>query len=76
MTALARYVFQCKNGNMNIRGQICYGLYILCHLITRSCMAIAMFSTAESSGKWFVQNSCHYGSNNLQFYLQFYILPM
>ena len=51
MTALARYVFQCKNGNMNIRGQICYGIYILCHLITRSCMAIAMFSTAESSGE-------------------------
>ena len=51
ISALARYVFQCKNKNMTVKGQFCYGVYIASNLVARSTVSIAMFSTAEAIGK-------------------------
>ena len=51
ISALARYVFQCKNKNMTVKGQFCYGIYIASNLVARSTVSIAMFSTAEALGK-------------------------
>ena len=48
MSALARYVYHCKNCNMTIKGQIVYGVYIFSHLVARATVSIAMLSTAES----------------------------
>jgi hypothetical protein len=47
ISALARYVYQCKNSNMTIAGQCCFSVYIACHLIARMTVSIALFSTAE-----------------------------
>ena len=46
-----RYVYQCKGTNVTFSGQFFLGLYIACHAVTRLTVTIAMFSTAEDSGK-------------------------
>ncbi len=46
-----RYVYQCKGKNVTFVGQIFLGLYVACHAVTRLTVTIAMFSTAEDSGK-------------------------
>ena len=48
ITAIARYVFQCKNSNMSLFGQGFYGLYIFMHLIMRLTVPVAILATAEN----------------------------
>ncbi len=47
ISALARYVFQCKNKNMTLAGQFVLGIYFACHVVARMTVTIAFFSTAE-----------------------------
>ena len=48
LTALARYVYQCKSENISKIGQCCLGLYFFSHLVTRLTLTIAIFATAEA----------------------------
>lgn len=49
LSALTRYVRQCKNMSMTMGGRLFLSLYFLCHLVARLTLYIAMFSTAEST---------------------------
>ena len=47
LTALARYVYQCKSENISKIGQCCLGLYFLCHLVAKLTLTISIFATSE-----------------------------
>ena len=49
LSGLVRYVYQSKSENVSIMGQICLGLYFLCHLVTRLTLTVAIFATAEAN---------------------------
>ena len=43
-----RYVFQSKNSNMSLKGQTCYGLFIVMHLINRITFPLSILATSQN----------------------------
>lgn len=50
LTALSKYVYQCKGTNINLTGRMFLAVYFACFIVCRMTLFVAMIATSVPAG--------------------------